>query len=230
MKTSTRRSALAMAVLEFLWESPVHPYGMQRLIKERGKDHVLNIRVRASIYQTIDRLRRAGLIAVEETQRQENRPDRTMYRLTEEGRAAAPRWLREALSTPVQEFPEFPAAVSFITGLTPQDALRQLEERGSRLREQLARMEAELKRYAGSLPRVFLLEEEYLRDLAKVELRWVQSVASDLRKGTLSWNREQLRKLAEQYRLGGGSGDAAAKVAPRRRRPALKESPKRRLS
>ena len=223
MNASTRRSPLALAVLEFLWESPMHPYGMQRLIKERGKDHVLNIRVRASIYQTIDRLHRDGLIAVVETRRQENRPDRTVYRLTEEGRAAAPRWLREALSTPVQEFPEFPAAVSFITGLTPQDALRQLESRAGRLREDLARMESNLRKFAGSLPRVFLLEEEYLRNLARVELRWVQSVVSDLRNGTLTWNREQLKKLAEQY-AAGGSVEGAGDAAPRLGRPVRRKS------
>jgi len=199
MKTTTRRSPLALAILEFLWESPMHPYGMQRMIRERGKDHVLNIALRTSIYQTIDRLRRAGLIAVEETQRRERWPDRTLYRLTDEGQKTATRWLREALSTPVKEFPEFPAAISFMTGLTADDALRQLETRGERLRAELARMEADLKTYAGSIPRLFLLEEEYLRDVLKVEIRWVTSVVRDLANGTLTWDQEQLKKYAQQY-------------------------------
>jgi len=85
-------------------------------------------------------------------------------------------------------------------------------------------MEANLKKYAGSLPRVFLLEEEYLRDLARAELRWIQSVVSDLRNGALSWNREQLRKLAEQY-AAGGTGAGAADAVPRGGRPARRKSP-----
>ena len=224
MRATTRRSALALAVLEFLWEAPMHPYGMQRLIKERGKDHVLNIRVRASIYQTIDRLRRAGLIAVEETQRQENRPDRTVYRLTDEGREVAPRWLREAISTPTEEFPEFPAAISFMTGLLPEDARQQLEARGGRLRRELERMEAELKTYARSIPRVFLLEEEYLRDVLRVELRWIQSVVRDLRNGILTWNPEQLRRFAEQYSAGNTSGNEDRSTATRRHAAARRKS------
>ena len=196
---STRRSPLALAILEFLWESPMHPYGMQRMIKERGKDHVVNIGLRTNIYQTIDRLRRAGLIAVEETQRQEKWPDRTVYRLTDEGQGVATRWLREAISTPMKEFPEFPAAVSFMTGLAPEDALHQLEIRGQRLRAELARMDADLKKYSRSIPRLFLLEEEYLRDVLKVEIRWVMSVVRDLASGALTWDQEQLKKFALQY-------------------------------
>jgi len=202
MKTTTRRSPLALAILEFLWESPMHPYGMQRMIKERGKDHVLNIGLRTNIYQTIDRLRRAGLIAVEETQRQEKWPDRTVYRLTDEGQKTATRWLREAISTPMKEFPEFPAAISFMTGLTAEDALRQLETRGERLRAELARMEADLKKYSGSIPRLFLLEEEYLRDVLKVEIRWVTAVVRDLTSGSLTWDQEQLKEYARQYSAG----------------------------
>ena len=31
----------------------MHPYRMQQLIKERGKDLVINVQRRASLYQTI---------------------------------------------------------------------------------------------------------------------------------------------------------------------------------
>ena len=62
-----RRSPLAMVVLGLLAEAPMHPYRMQQLIKERGKDTVVNVAQRNSVYQTIDRLLRAGLIAVRET-------------------------------------------------------------------------------------------------------------------------------------------------------------------
>lgn len=41
---SPRRSPIALAVLVMLYESPMHPYRMQQLIKERGKDEVINVR------------------------------------------------------------------------------------------------------------------------------------------------------------------------------------------
>src|SRR3954454_19808470 len=104
-----RFSPIALAVLALLYEQPMHPYRMQQLIKERDKDDVINVRQRASLYQTIDRLLRDGLIAVHETARSENRPERTLYRLTEEGRATAFTWLQDILGTPAREYPEFPA-------------------------------------------------------------------------------------------------------------------------
>src|SRR2546423_668619 len=119
-----RRSPLALAVLGLLYEAPMHPYRMQQLLKERGKDEVINVGERASIYQTIDRLRREGLVTVVQTARDEKRPERTVYQLTEEGRETTRDWLREMLSTPAREFPAFPAALAFLPLLTPEDALR----------------------------------------------------------------------------------------------------------
>ena len=86
VRRSHRRSPLALAVLGLLYEAPMHPYRMQQLIKERGKDEVINVRERASIYQAIDRLQREGLVTVVQTARDEKRPERTVYQLTEEGR------------------------------------------------------------------------------------------------------------------------------------------------
>src|SRR5579871_4674020 len=114
MTTETRRSALGLIVLSMLGEEPMHPYRMQKLIRQRGKDLVVNVRQRASIYQTIDRLLRLGLIRIHETVSTESRPDRVVYAITDQGRAAARTWLREMLSTVGGDFPEFPAAVSVL--------------------------------------------------------------------------------------------------------------------
>src|SRR6476659_7871797 len=108
MSRQFKRSTLALAILGLLHEQPMHPYRMQRLIKERGKDQVINVQQRASLYQVIDQLLRAGLIIVAETAREEGYPERTVYKLTDKGRHTAITWLRDMLSTPAQEFPEFP--------------------------------------------------------------------------------------------------------------------------
>src|SRR5579862_1201460 len=79
------RSPLWMVVLSLVCEEPMHPYRMQALIKERGKDQIANVAQRNSVYQTITGLRRAGLIAIRETSREERRPERTIYKVTEEG-------------------------------------------------------------------------------------------------------------------------------------------------
>lgn len=193
------RSPLALAVIALLIEAPMHPYRIQRLIKERSKDRVINVGQRASLYKTIDRLVRDGLIAVQETSRAAQRPERTVYAATAAGRAVVVSWMREMLATPRAEFPEFPAALSCLPLLEPDDALRQLELRSARLVAALAEQEAELARAPAGLPRLFLLEEEYLRTLTSAELAWVNSVVADLHAGRLTWSAQWLAEMAGRF-------------------------------
>lgn len=195
MARKFKRSPLALAVLALLHEAPMHPYRMQRLIKERSKDQVINVGQRASLYQTINQLLRADLITFWETERAEGFPERTIYKLTEEGQRTALEWLREMLSTPAQEYPEFPAAVSLLPLLTPADAIQQFELRAAHLTSRLGEIEAE---FQTNLPRLFLLETEYLRLMLESELNWVRSVIDDLRGGGLTWNQDWMQQSPEQ--------------------------------
>ena len=77
----------------------MHPYEMQRLIRERKKDEFLDLK-RGSLYQNIGRLDQAGLIAKLETTRDGRRPERTVYRLTEAGERDLLAWLRDLLANP----------------------------------------------------------------------------------------------------------------------------------
>ncbi|WP_319460810.1 PadR family transcriptional regulator [Micromonospora sp. RTP1Z1] len=185
-----RRSPLAMMVLALLVEEPMHAYRMQQLIRERDKQDVVNVAQRNSIYQTIDRLRRDELIRVAHTARDERRPERTVYELTDEGRRTLDEWLADALATPAREFPEFPAALSFLPILPPAAATRQLERRAETLAGRLREREAVLA--AVELPRLFLIEDEYRLALLRTELDWVRRLAAELRAGTLTWSGEWL--------------------------------------
>lgn len=198
MKTIAKRSPMGLAVLTMLFEAPMHPYRMQQLIKERGKDEVINVGQRASLYQTINRLERDGLIHARKVTREENRPERTIYELTEVGQQALLDWMRQILSTPSKEFPEFPAAISFLPVLAPKDAQKQLEKRAIALDAEIERIDREVAKVA-FLPRLFLLEMELLRESRVTELKWVRSVVEDLNSGELTWSKTWLRKMAAEF-------------------------------
>ena len=193
MPRKFKRSPLALAILTLLHEAPMHPYRMQRLIKDRHKDQVINVQQRASLYQTIEQLLRAGWITFWETTRQEGFPDRTLYKLTDDGHHTALLWLRDMVSTPTQEFPEFPAAVSLLPLLTPEDALHQLQTRETRLAARIAALSAEEESSAAGVSRLFLLESEYMRTMLEAELKWVHAVITDLHSGQLTWGQEWMR-------------------------------------
>jgi DNA-binding PadR family transcriptional regulator len=208
MTKPPKRSPVALAALAMLYEAPMHPYRMQRLIKERGKDEVINVTQRASLYQTIQRLEREGLISAQRITRDEKRPERTVYEITEAGRAITLEWMRQILSKPAKEFPEFPAAISFLALLAPQDALHQLELRASAIEAELNRIDNALKQ-AALVPRLFLLEMEYLRAAQVAERSWVSSVIEDLRSGSLTWSEAWLRQVAAQFSDSGANSATA---------------------
>jgi len=173
----------------------MHPYRMQTLIKERGKDQIANVAQRNSVYQTIAALRRAGLIRIRETSREERRPERTVYEVTEKGRRTLLMWMRTALSTPAPEFPDFPAALSLAAELRPKEFCQLLESRTMALEKRLAELEAPVP----GLPRLFLLESEYMAAVVRAEIKWLRALTRDLRTARLTWTEAWLRRVASKH-------------------------------
>jgi DNA-binding PadR family transcriptional regulator len=174
MQAVGRRSGLGLTVLGLLAEEPMHAYGIRKAIQRRGGDRLVNVRQRASVYQAVERLLRLGLIRVRERARGDKRPERTVYELTEQGRAAAAEWVREMLLTTDADFPEFPVGLSFVSLLAPEDARRQLAARARAIT-------GELDRPGTGPPTLSALEEEYRRVVLAAELSWLRSVVAQLR-------------------------------------------------
>lgn len=207
MPLSRPRSTLAMVLLALLVEGPVHPYLMRQRLEELGKARVANFAQPNSVYQALEALRRQGLVAVRETLRDARRPERTIYEITDEGRRTLRLWLRTMLAAPEPDFPDFPAALSVVMLLDPEDVCRQLEVRA----DALARRLEELQASGPDLPRLFLLEDEYLQTVVRAELEWLRSVIEDLRAGRLSWTEEWIRGIGA---ASGGSPPGATERTP----------------
>src|SRR5688500_6089272 len=127
--TDRPRTPLAMVVLATFREEPMHAYRVHELIQQRGKDAIVNVAHRNSVYQTIDRLARAGWIAVRATAREQGRPERVVYQITSAGERTLREWLDDTLAEPAREFPQFPAGLAFLMLTTPKQALAALERR-----------------------------------------------------------------------------------------------------
>ncbi|GAA1934978.1 PadR family transcriptional regulator [Streptantibioticus ferralitis] len=193
-----KSSPITLTVLSLLHFKPLHPYGMQRLLKQWGKDQVVNVGQRTSLYRAIDRLLSAGLIAVRETGRDQQYPERTVYEITDAGREATRTWLLEMLREPRLEFPEFPVALSNLMLLAPGEIEQALAARLAAVRAGRAAQERSLAETAAvGVPRVAMLETEYAVALATAEADWLESVIADLRSGTLTWSAEELIAVAQ---------------------------------
>jgi DNA-binding PadR family transcriptional regulator len=195
MSSTSYRSPWALTILSLLFERDMHPYEVRRLVRERGKDEFTDLRP-GSMYRTIERLERAGLVEPMETMREGRFPERTVYRITGRGREELQDWMREMLSTPEKDFPQFVLATSVLPILEADDARLQLEGRIVRLESEIAALQTSMRRLEGVLPRLFQLESECALALRRAELGWVTALVEDMRTGRLAWTHEQIR---EQY-------------------------------
>jgi DNA-binding PadR family transcriptional regulator len=173
----------------------MHPYEIQRLIREYHKDEFLDLK-RGSLYHAIAQLQGAGLIDPVETTREGRRPERTVYRLTESGEHEMRTWLRQLLARPQRDTNQFFAALSFLAVLPPAEAAERLQERLAALDGEIAGLTTVLKQLVPRIGRLVLVELEYARAMRRAERAWVQSLVKDLQTGKLRWDPEALLQAA----------------------------------
>lgn len=192
---------VSLTVLAFLTERPMHPYDVQRVIRQRHKDYAME-RPRA-LYRAFERLARDELIEPVETSREGRRPERTVYQITDEGRTEFSHWLLQLLERPVVEDPVFAVAVGLLGYLNPESVLEALNDRFAALEGEIAGVDAALQAMRSSLPRLVLLAHEYRRALRQAERDWVLGLIQDIRTGSLSWDLEALSRYFASVREGG---------------------------
>jgi DNA-binding PadR family transcriptional regulator len=175
-------------VLTLLHERPMHPYEIQRLTVERGKDYLVEHKP-GSLYSVIDALRRGGLIEQHDVTQEGRLPQRTVYRITADGREAFLDWLTAELGRPVErDFPGFAFAIEKAIHLSPLTVGDLLRQRVETVSVQLDELDEHLARgRAQGAARINLLELEYARALRRAERDWVRGVVTAIDEGRLEW-------------------------------------------
>ncbi|HLH22070.1 MAG TPA: helix-turn-helix transcriptional regulator [Chloroflexota bacterium] len=177
---------LALVVLELLLERPMHPYEMAATLRERNKENSIRLNY-GSLYTVIRLLQRAGFIVAQETSRAGRRPERTIYALTPAGEAELRDWLADLLRTPVKEYLQFEAGLSLLAALPIDQVVALLEERVARLDAENAQQRATLDALSeAGLPRLLIVESDYVLALRQAEREWVAGLLAQIRDGSLA--------------------------------------------
>ncbi|MEU4240278.1 helix-turn-helix transcriptional regulator [Actinoplanes sp. NPDC026619] len=170
---------MALGVLSVLAFRQMHPYEIASALKGWGKDRDLQIKW-GSLYTVVGNLAKNDLITEVESVREGRRPERTVYRITDTGRAELLDWTRELLSTAEPETPRFRSGLSVMSVLSPDEVVTLLQQRLDAVGQAIA---ATLVEY--DVPRLFLLEVEYDRAMLTAEAAWMRSLIAELESGTL---------------------------------------------
>jgi len=178
---------LGLAVLAYLTQRPMHPYELSRTLRDNGDARSIKFN-HGSLYMVVQQLAKAGYITEQETNREGQRPERTVYALTDAGRAELRDWLRELVEEPQHEYPHFVAALSLIAALPPADVLVLLRRRLDRL----ADLRTEIRRtvddaLAQGVPALFLIEEEYRLALLDAESSFVERFIDQINDPETGW-------------------------------------------
>lgn len=178
------RDLPALTVLALLATGPRHTYEMHRLMVDTHKDFVTGLP--RSMYHAVERLLRAELIEVVRTDRAVGRPERTVYGLTDAGRAEMVERVRRLLEHPDPDATLFVAALSFLGCLPVPQARAALDVRRAELERRVEGTRAELAEVV-HLPRLLLVEAEFEIARLAAERDWVAALVAELDSGGLDW-------------------------------------------
>ncbi len=198
---------LGLAVLATVQERPMHRYEMAAVIRQRGKDRDMAVKW-GSLYTVVQNLARHGYLEVAGTERAGNRPERTIYAITDAGRVELRSWTRELISRPQEDPMPFVAGLSVLAALAPDEAIALLQERLGELLQRIDERRRELTANAATIQRLFLIEDEFQLALAEAQAHWVAALLDELRDGTFTdladWR--DFHRRADQGRRESASG------------------------
>jgi DNA-binding PadR family transcriptional regulator len=175
---------MALGILSTLVFRDMHPYEIAGALKGWGKDDDLEIKW-GSFYTVVRNLAKHGMLEEVASGREGRRPERTVYRLTEAGRAELVDWTRELLSVAERETPRFRAGLSVMAAVSPDEVTPLLQQRLAGVEEAIAAARKTLETYSEKVPRLFLIETEYDVAMLRAEAEWMRSLIGELADGTL---------------------------------------------
>ena len=197
---------LALAVLSYLTERPMHAYELNRTLKDRDAARTFKLSYGA-LYGVVRQLAGAGLIRASGTGQRGRLPRHTVYELTNAGRAEMRAWLAELLSQPQYEYPAFAAALSLVAVMPPDEVTGLLRTRLGHINSATAEIRGQ--RDAAVAARVhplFLVEDDYRIALLEAEAAFITTFTGKIEDPGSGWSGPWQAHHAGHGPAGAGTG------------------------
>jgi DNA-binding PadR family transcriptional regulator len=160
-------------------DKPMHGYEINQLIRGAAIDAWLNVSM-PSIYYSLNKLREKGLIA-ETRHRNEGSPTKSIYRLTDEGRARFFTAMEESLASHEKMYFDYDLGIFLLNKLPRERVVPLLEQRRAFLDDWHTSLQEQIARIEGDS--LYPLRQAILNHLAShvhLESHWLEGLIQQI--------------------------------------------------
>lgn len=179
--------SMKLFILGLLMEKDQHPYEIRQTIKQRNWNISFKLRD-GSLYYAVDQLRNDGLIEAAEviSVPGDSRPDKTVYRITEHGKAEFMALMVSQMEQ--QSYPHLPmfVALPFIKHADPKVVAEHVEKHLAACICKIEHLEKVLEVKRGTLPVGSLYLIDGMKRLSMAERSWLEDLLKDAKAGRLN--------------------------------------------
>jgi len=170
--------SMKLIVLGVLMEGEKHPYEIQQIVKEREMDRYIKYQ-KGSLYYAVEQLEKKGLIEVAGTVRDSKRPDRTVYRITDQGRDEFQNLLIKQYANMDYFYDPLFAALAFTSHGDQTKVLKVLRKRVQDQEIRVHILQRVYENHIPVVPRVTLYILAASLEEARTQLKWLKRLYQD---------------------------------------------------
>jgi DNA-binding PadR family transcriptional regulator len=194
---------MRLLVLGLLMEGNKHPYEIRQTIKARNWNESFKLRD-GSLYYAVDQLREDGLVEAAEIVPVpgENRPDKTIFRITEAGREAFIKLVYKQFEQ--SSYPQHPVfkALPFVRHCEPDMIISLIEKQITCCEERLARLRMIYELKSPFIPGGSSVFVRGCIQFSETELSWLNDMLAEAHSGKLfegpKWTAEQIEAFRRE--------------------------------
>jgi len=178
--------SVKLIILGLLMSGDKHPYEMQHFVTERKMDKLVKL-YKGSLYYAVDQLKQKGLIEVVEVVKEDKRPDKTVYTITDAGRMEFHDLLMEQFSKEEQFYDPLYTAVIFARYGDKVKIIEVIDRKINAIRKKIGVLENMFAERRDGISRpahyIYISQIEY----ATTGLKLIQSFREDIVNGNINW-------------------------------------------
>ncbi|MFD3447947.1 PadR family transcriptional regulator [Microbacteriaceae bacterium 4G12] len=170
--------SLKLVILGLLLEGDKHPYEIQHIMKEREMDYYIKL-AKGSLYYAFEQLEKQGCIKISDIIRDTNRPDKTIYHITQKGEAEFQKLLLAQFQEKNHVYKPIYAALAFATLGNEHEIVSIIDNKIKETKNFLQIIQTVYNKKIATVPRAQLHILAGVIEHVYTELRWLIRLRED---------------------------------------------------